>query len=159
MTNVSLRPAAPEDEPFLRRVYASTRAEELERVPWSDATKQAFCDMQFDAQDADYRARWGETTYEVIVVDGEPAGRFWRAFKPDNVHVLDISILPEFRGRGAGTALLRSVLDEARASGRSASISVEKFNRARALYERLGFRVVSESDVHYRMEWRPDASS
>jgi len=158
VTDVTLRAAAPEDEPFLRRVYASTRADELERVPWSDEMKRRFCDMQFDAQDTDYRARWKDMSYDVVVVDGKPAGRFWRTFTPENVHVLDLAILPEFRGRGAGTALLRQVLDDAASSGRTASISVEKFNRARALYERLGFRVVTETDVHYRMEWRPAAS-
>lgn len=155
MTDVALRPAAPEDEPFLRRVYASTRADELAAVPWPDEVKRAFCDLQFDAQGADYRGRWSDLTYEVVLVDGAPAGRFWRAYTADNVHVLDLAILPEFRGRGAGTFLLRSVLADAAATGRTASISVEKQNRARELYERLGFRVVMESDVHYRMEWAP----
>jgi ribosomal protein S18 acetylase RimI-like enzyme len=155
VTDVALRPAAPEDEPFLRRVYASTRADELARVPWTDEMKRAFCDMQFDAQAADYRSRWSDMAYDVVLVGGRPAGRFWRTFTPENVHVLDLAILPEFRGRGAGTALLRSVLDEAAASGRTASISVEKLNRARRLYERLGFVIVNETDVYYRMEWRP----
>lgn len=158
MTDVTLRPAAPEDEPFLRRVYASTRADELAQVPWSDEMKRRFCDMQFDAQDADYRARWRDMRYDVILVGGEPAGRLWQAFSPSNVHVLDLAILPEFRGRGAGTKLLRDVIAHATSTGRSTSISVEKLNRARALYERLGFRVVSESDVHYRMERSVSAS-
>ena len=144
----------PEDEPFLRHVYASTRAEELARVPWPDEMKQAFCDMQFTAQDADYRARWDDMRYDVILVDGEPAGRLWQSFTPREVHVLDIAVLPEFRGRGAGEAVLRDVQAHAAATGRPATISVERFNRARNLYERLGFTVVEEGDVYLRMEWR-----
>ncbi len=54
---IELRPVAPEDEPFLRRVYASSRAEELAPVPWDEAQKQAFCDMQFAAQDSHYREK------------------------------------------------------------------------------------------------------
>ena len=156
---VVLRPVTPEDEPFLRRVYASTRAEELAPVPWTDEQKRAFCDLQFAAQDSHYRATWPGATYDVVVVDGEPAGRLWQVSAADEVHVLDVAILPEFRGRGIGTRLLRDVLDGAAATGRYASISVEKFNhRARALYERLGFAVVDETGVYERMEWRAGVS-
>lgn len=42
---IELRPAAPDDEPLLRRVYASTREEELEQVPWTDEQKASFLDM------------------------------------------------------------------------------------------------------------------
>lgn len=154
MTEIALRPVTPEDEPFLRRVYASTRAEELAQVPWPDEQKQAFCDWQYDMQERHYHANWPDSRYDVVVVDGRPAGRLWQTESDEDVHVLDIAILPEFRGRGVGEHLLREVQERAAATGRSASIYVERFNRARSLYERLGFVQVEEGDVYLRMEWR-----
>ena len=52
---------------------------------------------------------------------------------------MDIALLPEYRGRGIGTALLEELLVEADATGRRVTIHVERFNPARRLYERLGF--------------------
>ncbi len=60
--------------------------------------------------------------------------------------------MPEFRGRGIGTALVTELFAEADASGRSVSIHVESNNPARRLYERLGFQDVGEHGVYKLME-------
>ncbi|HEV2757228.1 MAG TPA: GNAT family N-acetyltransferase [Actinomycetota bacterium] len=153
--SVELRPAEPADEPFLRDVYASARADELERVPWSDEQKRAFTDQQFTAQDSYYREHYEGATYDVILVDGERAGRLYVARWPEEIRIMDITILPEFRGAGAGTRLLEELQAEARTGGKSLSIHVEGFNPAMRLYERLGFRPVEERGAYVFMEWRP----
>src|SRR5215213_1561168 len=76
---VSLRPAAAADEELLVRVYASTRADELARVPWSEAQRAAFVRMQFDAQQLHYRTHNPAATYDVILLDGRAAGRLYVA--------------------------------------------------------------------------------
>ena len=63
--------------------------------------------------------------------------------------------MPEFRGRGIGTALVTELFAEADASGRSVSIHVERNNPARRLYERLGFQDVGEHGVYQLMERAP----
>jgi ribosomal protein S18 acetylase RimI-like enzyme len=155
--SVELRPTKPADEPFLRDVYASTRADELARVPWTDEQKRAFTDQQFTAQDAYYREHYRGATYDVILVDGKPAGRLYVARWADEIRIMDIAVLPAFRGAGAGTRLLESLQAEAAAGGKSLSIHVERFNRATRLYERLGFRVVEDRDPYVFMEWRPSS--
>jgi hypothetical protein len=47
---ISFRPIGDDDLPFLARLYASTRWEELGEVPWTDEQKHAFLRFQFDAQ-------------------------------------------------------------------------------------------------------------
>lgn len=155
--SVELRAAEPADEPFLRDVYASTRADELARVPWTDEQKKAFTDQQFTAQDAYYREHYEGASYEVILVDGAPAGRLYVARWPKELRVMDIAILPEFRGAGAGTRLLEALQTEAAADGKSVSIHVERFNPAMRLYERLGFEAVEERGPYVFMEWRPSS--
>jgi ribosomal protein S18 acetylase RimI-like enzyme len=152
---VTLRPVQDADAPFLLSVYAGTRAEELEPVPWSPEQKAAFVAQQFAAQTAHYAQHYTGMSADVILVDGVPAGRLLVARWTEEIRIVDISMLPEFRGRGAGSFLLRRLLDEAKVAGKRLSIHVERENRALALYQRLGFRRAGEHGVYLRMEWDP----
>jgi ribosomal protein S18 acetylase RimI-like enzyme len=149
---VALRPVRSSDRPFLAQLYASTRAEELAVLPWPEEQKAAFVAQQFEAQDAAYRTCYDGATFEVIEVDGEPAGRLYVDRTVGEIRVVDITLLPEYRGSGVGTALLRGLLAEADAGGRRVTIHVERFNRALRLYERLGFSVVEDKGVYLYLE-------
>jgi ribosomal-protein-alanine N-acetyltransferase len=74
---------------------------------------------------------------------------FWRVF--DEVHINNVAIRPRFRAQGIGTALLRHVLAEARQLGaRRVTLEVRASNeRARRLYERLGFYVAGVRRNYY----------
>ena len=152
---VTLRPLIEADGPFALSVYASTRADELATVPWDELQKAAFVAMQFAAQSAHYEQHYDGMTSDVVLVDGEPAGRLLVARWREEIRIVDITLLPAFRGRGAGGDLLADLIDEATEMGKRLSIHVERDNRARSLYERLGFRPVGEHGVHLRMEWDP----
>jgi ribosomal protein S18 acetylase RimI-like enzyme len=154
---VTLRPARPEDREFLLAVYASTRAEELAPVPWTEEQKAAFLKMQFQAQDVDYKRNYADAEFSVIEVDGSPAGRLYVHRRPDEIRLIDIALLPAFRGRGVGTGLLERLFDEATASDVPVTIHVEISNPARALYERLGFLAQGEQAPYVFMRWTPAA--
>jgi ribosomal protein S18 acetylase RimI-like enzyme len=152
---IALRPVGASDRDFLLRVYASTREEELRLVDWSAEQKAAFVRMQFDAQDAYYREHYHPATFDVIEVADEPVGRLSVARWEDEIRIVDVALLPEHRGRGIGTSVIRALLDEAAASGRRLSIHVERNNPAKALYERLGFAEVADRGVYVLMEATP----
>ena len=158
MPRIVLRPVTPADEPFLLRVYGSTRAEELAPVPWTDEQKAAFVAHQFAAQSAHYAQHYTGMSADVILVDGEQAGRLLVARWDEEIRIVDIALLPEFRGRGAGSALLDDLMTEARGVGKRLSIHVEIHNPAMSLYQRLGFQPVGEHGVYLRMEWDPAGS-
>ncbi len=152
---VALRAVAPaRDAELLLTLYASTRAEELAVVPWSDAEKDAFLRMQFEAQDRYWRAQKPGASFDVIVVDGQPAGRLYVHRMPAEIRIVDIALLPEHRGRGIGTLLIGRILDEAAGGGLPVTIHVEQGNRARALYERLGFTQIATTGVYDLLECR-----
>ena len=155
MAEVRLRPVEPGDEQFLLHVYASTRAEELAQVPWSDDQKAAFVAHQFAAQSAHYAEHYEGMTSDVIEVDGEPAGRLLVARWPKEIRIVDISLLPEFRGGGTGTGLIRGLIEDARAEGKRLTIHVEIHNPAMRLYERLGFRRAGDAGVYLLMALDP----
>ena len=147
-----LRAVADADRAFLIDLYASTREEELAHVAWDDATKRAFIEHQFSGQDAHYRANYPGAALDVIEVDGERAGRLYVFRGKSDIRIMDIALLPAFRGRGIGTELLRSLMAEADASGRKLSVHVEANNPARTLYQRLGFAPVGEHGVYLLLE-------
>jgi ribosomal protein S18 acetylase RimI-like enzyme len=152
---LSLRPIQPQDDEFLCRVYASTRAEELAVVDWSEEQKAAFLRMQFEAQHRYYQENYEASRFDVVLVDGEPAGRLYVARWPEEMRIIDVALLPAFRGRGIGSALLSRLREEAATKRLPLRIHVEKANPARSLYERVGFRVIADRGVYDFMEWRP----
>jgi GNAT superfamily N-acetyltransferase len=151
----SLRPASLDDEAFLFQVYASTRAEEMALVPWNDEQKQAFVQMQFNAQTQSYRQQFPSAEYHVILHDGVAAGRLIVDRDEDRILLVDISLLPEHRSFGMGSALISDLKTEAQETGKPVRLDVENFNPAHRLYQRLGFQKIAEAGFYHRMEWRP----
>jgi RimJ/RimL family protein N-acetyltransferase len=153
----TLRPVRPEDREFLFSVYASTRADEMAVVPWSEAQKVAFCRQQFEAQTTYWDEQYPGAERSIVEVDGVPAGRFYVERWPKELRLIEIAFLPAFRGRGTGTELLKRLFAEAAEGGKTVTIHVEIFNPARALYERLGFVSKGERGLYVLMEWKPPA--
>jgi ribosomal protein S18 acetylase RimI-like enzyme len=151
--SVLLRPATDADRELLVEVYGSTRVEELSQVVWPPGQREAFVSMQFHAQDLDYHRNSPDGSFDVIEVDGRPAGRLYVDRRPGELRIIDIALLPQFRGRGVGGQILHGLLCEAAASGRRVTLHVEQHNRAAHLYHRLGFVAVGEQGPYRRMEW------
>ena len=149
---VRLRPATAVDRAFLARVYASTREEEMRLTGWTRAAIDAFLQQQFEAQDRFYREHFGEARFDIVCCGDADAGRLYVDRQPDEVRIVDIALLPEYRNRGIGGALLRDLIAESEDSGRVLRIHVEHGNPALSLYERLGFQRVADRGVHLLLE-------
>jgi ribosomal protein S18 acetylase RimI-like enzyme len=150
---VALRPATEADREFLLAVYGSSRDEELSHVAWAEGQREAFLRLQFDLQDAEYHRVNPSASFDVIEVGGRPAGRLYVGRRPGHLRIVDIALLPEFRGAGLGRRLIAELQEEAGASGCVVSIHVEVHNRAARLYERLGFVGDEVVGVYRRMQW------
>lgn len=157
--SLSLRPISPDDMDFLLRLYRSTREEELAMVDWTPEQKDWFILMQFNAQHTWYQEHYVGASFDVLLVDGVPAGRLYIHRRETEIRLVDISFLPEVRGRGLGTALLRDLCAEAEAAGKPLTIHVEKYNPAMRLYQRLGFTRIDETGPYDLMEWKPASAS
>ncbi len=151
---ITLRPATELEDSFLQSVYASTRAEELARVPWSSQQKDEFVRMQYVAQKQHYAAEYPKASHDIICVDGIPAGRIYLDRGADAWHILDITVLPQFRNHGIGTYLLGQLLAEAAQEARPVTIYLENFNPSLRLFERLGFVKDHEKGFHCLMKWQ-----
>jgi len=154
--HVTLRDCLPTDEPFLYRVYASTREEELAPLAWSDVQKKQFLHMQFDAQHRYYHDQFTDAEFQIIILDGERIGRLYVDRRSDEIRLIDIALLPAYRNMGIGSELIGILLKEAQRVEKPVRIHVEQNNPAMQLYKRLGFVMIEEGDIYHLMQWQPD---
>lgn len=151
------RPITAEDMPFLRQLYASTRWEELEPTGWSEDQKRMFLDAQFDAQHNHYMTHYKAASFDLLLYRGEKAGRLYLHIGKCDLRIVDIALIPAYRGLGIGRYLLEETQAKARDLSIMASIHVERNNRALNLYERLGFTIAEEVGPYFLMKWLPGA--
>jgi ribosomal protein S18 acetylase RimI-like enzyme len=152
----SLRPEADDDLPFLSALYASTREAELSAAPWTSEVKTSFLQMQFNAQRGHYRSQMPDCAWLVLEHEGTPAGRLYLEARDDSLHIVDIALTPDWRGKGVGAAILNALKALAEAGRLRLGLFVEKTNPALNLYRRLGFVEIGDTDVYFEMEWTPN---
>jgi GNAT superfamily N-acetyltransferase len=149
---ITLRAVQESDNEFLLKVYGSTREQELAQVPWAAEQKQQFVRMQYQAQKSHYAAQHPHASHEIICLDGTDAGRLYLDRAGEKFHILDMTLLPECRNRGAGSFLLGQIMAEAKQAGKPVSIYVETFNPSMKLFQRLGFTPIQQEGFHLLLE-------
>lgn len=156
---VVLRHADETDRDTLYRIFIASRDDLIAAVEgWGQQQRDAFLHTQFRAQQDQYRDHYPQARFDVIVFDGEIVGQLYVALTGDEIRLVDINLLPEFRNRGIGAALVRDLLDEATGLNLPVILHVTKGNPAVQLYRRLGFTSVEGQDVYKRMEWWPPST-
>ena len=150
--SVCFRSATDEDVEFLYRVYASTRLEELAVTGWDETRVEAFLRMQFGLQHTQYLQNYPGAAFDIVSIDGMPAGRLYVDRTEDGIRIIDIALLPEFRGRGIGGRIMRGLVGEADAKGLVMSLHVEMNNPVLSFYKALGFKEVELRGIYYLME-------
>lgn len=156
-----LRREREKDLPFLRTLYAGTRADEMRAGGWTQERQEAFLAEQFRLQDAYYRREFPDAARHIIEKDRRPVGRLYLrrivspvAARPE-IRVNDISLLPAARCRGVGSALMKAVVETAAADGATVSLTVYEDNRAVGLYRRLGFQALAVENGRLLMRLQP----
>ena len=124
-------------------------------LDWTEEMKAAFVRQQFEAQHVWYRDHYEGAQFDIILVDGAPAGRLYVHRRADEIRLVDITLLPDFRKGGLGTSILHDLMTEGRKAGKPVTIHVEVYNPAMKLYERLGFVPVEERGPYRLMKWSP----
>jgi len=156
---IEARPASPEDHAFLFELYASTRREELAAWGWDPAQQNAFLQMQFLAQTRAYEGQYSGAEHRILWQGGQRMGRTLVARSESEIHLVDIALLPEFRGQGHGTTVLRELQAEAAATGKPLRLSVLSQSPARRLYQRLGFDAINDDGLYCSMVWQTPTQS
>lgn len=148
------RQATESDEPFLRQMFHIVREHEFEAAGMTPEVLGAFLADQYRTMRAYYAQEFPDTVYTILEHGGAPIG-YEAVNHTDVLHLIDIALLPEFRNRGIGSSRLRRLMRLAAEAGQAMILSVEVFNPAQRLYERLGFEVEQDAGIYRRMRWTP----
>lgn len=152
---VALRPETPGDRTFLLELYWATRENEPGFRDLAPVERTQLLAHQFEMQHRQYRAAFPQGWFTIVTVDDRPAGRLYVAQRSGELRVIDISLLPQFRGHGIGTQLLKNIQAESLRTGLPIRLSVVNDNPHRGFYTRLGFDLVSSQAVRSELEWQP----
>jgi GNAT superfamily N-acetyltransferase len=159
---LALRPAEAADEPFIRHLFKTARAESFAAAQLPPAALEAVLEQQFRAQSAVYAAQFPDATSLLIARHGEPIGRLILRCAALRWHIVDIVLLPSACGRGVGTDIIQAVVRAAREQGaHELTVAVLAANgAARRLYGRLGFVEIGNAagqETHLAMAMWLDA--
>jgi GNAT superfamily N-acetyltransferase len=152
--SISTRPVTTADADLLLEIYKSSRGDDLRELGWSEDRISEFLDMQYEAQQHFYESEH-DATDEMILWQGEPAGRLIFERRENELRCVELALLPKHRNGGIGSFLIRKLQDEARQAKIPLRLQVIRFNRAVNLFERSGFERTSETGTHFQMEWNP----
>ena len=140
---IGTRPATLGDLDFVWRIYRdSMKPLTIELLEWNDERQKAVV--------TDGLA--GETS-EIITIDGCDVGWLQVRQTKDAVELCQIYLAPEFQGQGVGTALVRRTQDQAKRTAKPVVLGVMHNNRAKKLYERLGFQLIDADAIKAYMKW------
>src|SRR5918995_2479578 len=107
LKDLDSRVATADDHSFLLELFASTREQELAMFGANEDQKRAFVSMQYSAMSRCYP----RAENRIILAGNLPIGRTIIDRKPDELRLVDISILPEFRSRGIGAVMVNKLLE------------------------------------------------
>ena len=139
----TLRQATEADREFMYQLHKAALQEYIAATwGWQEEWQREYFDK-----------KWNPQKRQVIVVDGRAAGVLVVENRQGEHYLGLIELLPEFQGKGVGTAVLHDFLHEAQVKGLPATLHVLKTNgRARQFYERLGFTIAADEEIRYKMK-------
>ena len=94
---------------------------------------------------------------DIIMIDNEPVGFISIDYLNELIFGESIAILPEYQSKGIGTGVIKDLIDKSKEMVLPLHIQVFKVNeRARVLYERLGFKLYGEIETHFKFMIDPN---
>jgi ribosomal protein S18 acetylase RimI-like enzyme len=152
---ISLRPARQSDEPFLLELFKSVRAPEFAPAALPTAQLDMLLSMQFKAQTGAYQTEYPGSQHSIVLSGETPVGHIWVDRDSAGYRLIDIALLPDCRGRGIGSVLLRQLIADAAAVRAALRCSVAVSNTGSLrFHQRLGFCITSQDPIYYELEYR-----
>lgn len=155
ITEIQLRSVRDQDLAFVFAVFSEVRSERFAALGLPRQQLEPLLELQFQAQQAQFRQQFPKAEFDLIEVGGEPVGYLYADRGSEAFTLVDIALLSGSRGAGLGGRIVRQLIDAAAAAGRPVRAHVEKTNRAQHLWQRLGFRVIGDDGVHLELECPP----
>ncbi|MEH6822478.1 MAG: GNAT family N-acetyltransferase [Motiliproteus sp.] len=155
-SGITQRKIQPQDEPFVFRVFAATHGLQFHQACLPEPMIRQLLEQQYRGQQSQFRAHYPDADYDLVLSAGIPIGYIYTNYGPASIALIDIALLPERRGQGTGTQVVRKLIEQSNAYGKPIDAHVAKGGRAWGLWQQLGFKEVADYGVHLVIVRRPD---
>lgn len=142
MTNISWQKATEADREFFRRVHHGSYRRVIEAIfGWDEALQDRFADHDFDTRNIH------------VIYKGEvQCGVLGWIEREQSVELGPLYLTDAHQGGGIGTWIVSDFISRYR--GKALILKTLKSNeRAKSLYERLGFIVTESNDKYWHMQY------
>lgn len=148
---IDRRTAVDDDRDFLFDVFCSALMPEDALLTLPESKRQPLLRAQFEAREMQYRKTYVLADFDVLTVDGKPVGNLYLDRGDEEFVLINISILPDYRNQGIGTAVVGRILEDAGRLVLPVRARVPHRCPALNLLQRLGFEQVGDDGVHYEI--------
>ena len=143
MLEFSFRRVTPHDFAFCWQTYSDAMQPlTAELMQWNEANQRRGIEEALADEGA-----------SILVSDGADVGWLHVIETRRDIHLGHLYLAPQARNRGLGTKFLHWMGERAKRKDKNFTLEVLKNNRARGLYERLGFRVIETSPLKFTMQF------
>ncbi|MDE3177647.1 MAG: N-acetyltransferase [Pseudomonadota bacterium] len=149
-----LRDATSADAGFQRDLFHARHAAMLRAGGLPEAMIDNLASMQYRARTISYREKYPSARWSIIEAADGPIGELIACEQADALHIVDIALAPEWRGRGVGGALMRAIVASRRGVGDVRALVALDNPRSRRMFDRVGFIETWRDDVFAELRWR-----
>ncbi|MBI1212003.1 MAG: GNAT family N-acetyltransferase [Alphaproteobacteria bacterium] len=142
--SISLRQATSADEPVIASIFLASRRDALPYLP----------ELHSDADTLDHFTNEVPARCSVWLAEEDAHGIGFMAWNAETAHLDHLYLLPGYYRRGIGTMLLEKA--KALSKGKVQLYAFQRNARARAFYERHGFKAIWFGDGSENEENEPD---
>jgi ribosomal protein S18 acetylase RimI-like enzyme len=143
MDRLQLKRATEAERQYVRQV---------QHAAYKEMVLRQFGSWDLTLQDGFFDRSWHDAPREIILFDGQACGFCRIDEHPDCLQLVEFAIDVARQGQGIGSTFLTHFKDLAFAKRKRAQLNVMLTNlRAKALYERCGFKVYGQNAVHFLM--------
>lgn len=142
--NYNLREISWLDKEFIYQVKKESNYMYIEKIwGWDE-----------DYQIQDFNTDFKLSDYKIIVLDNTDIGFLQLEEFNNNLNITEIHIISEYRGKGIGSQVINDIIMDEKNNNKTISIACFILNqKAKNLYERLGFKIMNETETHYLMQY------
>lgn len=151
-----MRPTEAADSMLLFELYAAGRVEMLARSGWATPQQRSFFRRQAQNAEAHFARTHPSAETRTICLDGFSAGRLLVDRSDSGYELLDIAVLPSYRGNGTARRAIQNLVDAAAAQGDKVTVfcCAPKTSTKLSLLENIGFRQRIDEGNRWRLIWR-----
>lgn len=149
MVTYTLRQATEDDQVFLFNVV------HVAMSPVRTATNpDKIVDMEKEL--AEYKEKYPAEKVQVIQYEGKDVGRLRVVKSKEEIYIGGIQLLPEFQGKGIGSAVIKDLIKESEELKIPITLEVHQVNiAANAFYTKLDFKFVEKKNNKSVLKYYP----